>query len=406
MQSPAVIFLVAVTIRLWAAAQLSPAKAWQYFYEYNEFARIAWAMVSGYGYSSPWANTPLAPTAVEPPVYSFLLAGIFKLAGTYTYISLWIGIGLNAVLSAITGVLILRIGKRDFGTPVGILAAWVWSCWLYEAAVAIRLWESSLAALLLVAALWWLPDLARSPRPGSWITFGLLAGMAALTNTTLLALFPLFLFWAWFASQRQGNRSSKLALAAIAVFLCTLLPWTVRNYETFRRLMPLRDNFGLELWIGNHVGATEERQYPSAFPILDPTEYNQMGEIVFMESKRNLAVQFIREHPGSFLQLSFRRFVRFWVTPEGSAWPCISLLAWIGLWLAIRREPLRFAPYAVVVLVFPAIYYVTHTFPTYRHPIEPTLLLCAAYGLMEAGKQISLTSRPLDRAKQSADTAA
>ena len=170
--------------------------------------------------------------------------------------------------------------------------------------------------------------------------------------------------------------------------------------------MPLRDNFGLELWIGNHAGATEESQYPSAFPLLDPTEYNQMGEIAFMESKRNLAVQFIREHPESFLQLSFRRFVRFWETPKGSAWPCISFLAWIGLGLRIRREPLRFAPYGAVVLVFPAIYYVTHTFPTYRHPVEPALLLGAAYGLMEAGRQISLTGRRLNRVKQSADAAA
>jgi len=143
-KSPLVVFLVALIARVWVLRQLLPAKAWPDFYEHNEFARIAWAIVSGFGYSSPWANTPLSPTAVEPPVYSYLLAGIFKLTGAYSYASLWIAVGLNAVLSAVSAVIILHIGKRDFGALTGILAAWVWSCWLYEAAVSVRLWESSL----------------------------------------------------------------------------------------------------------------------------------------------------------------------------------------------------------------------------------------------------------------------
>src|SRR3981081_3885098 len=70
--SPRVLFPRAVIARLRVLSQLLPAKAWPDFYEHNEFARIAWAVVSGYGYSSPWAHTPIAPTAVEPPVYSYL----------------------------------------------------------------------------------------------------------------------------------------------------------------------------------------------------------------------------------------------------------------------------------------------------------------------------------------------
>ena len=96
---------------------------------------------------------------MEPPIYAYLLAGIFKLAGTYSYPSLWIGVGLNAVLSAFTAVLILRIGKRDFSAATGILAAWIWSAWLYEAVVAVRLWESSISALFLMIAWLWLPPI-------------------------------------------------------------------------------------------------------------------------------------------------------------------------------------------------------------------------------------------------------
>src|SRR5262249_24305193 len=137
-ESPAVVFLVAPTVRVWVLSQLLPQKAWEYFYRYNEPSRIAWALVSGFGYSSPWPHTPLAPTAQQPPVYPLVVAGIFKLAGSYSYQSLWIATVLNAVFSSLTAVLILRLGKRDFSRLAATLAAWVWACWIYEAAAAVR----------------------------------------------------------------------------------------------------------------------------------------------------------------------------------------------------------------------------------------------------------------------------
>ena len=390
--SPRIVFLVTLTARLWVLFQLLPGKAWSDFYDHNEFARIAWAIVSGFGYSSPWAHTPLAPTAVEPPAYSFLLAGIFKLAGAYSYISLWVAVALNAVLSAITAVLILRIGKRDFGTATGVLAAWVWSCWIYEAVVSVRLWESSLSALLLATAMLVLPKLAESTRWSLWLLFGLLAGVSALTNTTLLSLFPFFWMWLWIDYRRRGLSCGKVLLSSVGVCMLTLMPWTIRNYETFHRLIPMRDNFGLELWIGNHE---ETLQFPHDFPLIDPSEHNRLGEIRFMEAKRQIALQFIRQHPREFLRFSARRCVRYWTTPEGSAWPWTSLLAGLGLILALQRLKSGAVPSAIVMLFFPSAYYVTHTFPTYRHPIEPVILLLSSYAairLLMVGRVINYES--------------
>ena len=386
-KSPRIVFLIALTARLWALSQLLPAKAWTGFYEYNEFARIAWAMVSGYGYSSPWAHTPLAPTAVEPPVYSFLIAGIFRLAGAYSYASLWLAVGLNAVLSAVTGMLILKVGKRDFGAPTGVLAAWVWSCWLYEAVVSVRLWESSLSALLLITALLELPRLAESSRWPRWLLFGALAGIAALTNTTLLSLFPFFWLWLWIVCRRRARSCSKLVLCSIGVCVLVILPWTIRNLETFQRLIPIRDNFGLELWIGNHEGAMQAHQFPRDFPLIDPSEYNRLGEIRFMEAKRQIAVQFIRENPTEFLQLSARHAFRYWTAPQEFIWLPLSFMAWLGAAAALWRKGLAAAPYAIVLIVFPLVYYITHTFSSYRHPTEPVMFLLAAYAMVIAVEQ-------------------
>ena len=373
--SPRIVFLVALTARLWVLFQLLPNNAWRYFYQYNEPSRIAWALVSGFGYSSPWANTPLTPTAQQPPMYPLLLAGIFELAGSYSYLSLWIAVALNAVFSALTAVLILQIGKRTFGTSIGILAAWVWSCWQYEAVVSIRLWESSLSALLLTVGLLLLPELGGSIRPWRWLVFGALAGVAALTNTTLLSVFWLFWMWLWIGYRRRGRSCNKPLMASVAVCVLTILPWTIRNYETFRRLVPMRDNFGLELWIGNHEG--EARLNGDDFQRM-VAEYGRLGELRFMDTKRQIAVQFIRQHPGSFLRLSAQRFFKYWSAPDGSVWLLVSLLAWQGMIVALWQKGLEAVPYAIVLVMFPLVYYVTHSGSTYRHPAEPVILMLAA----------------------------
>jgi hypothetical protein len=378
--SPRIIFLVALTARIWVLSQLLPGNAWHDFYQYNEPAHIAWSVVSGAGYSSPWANTVSMPTAQQPPVYPYLLAGIFKLAGAYSYLSLWIAVGLNAVFSALTAVVILKIGKRAFGTPSGVLAAWIWSCWIYEAVVSIRLWESSLSALLLAVALWMLPKLASSLRPLLWASFGVLAGLAALTNTTLLSVFPFFGLWLWIDYRRRGISCGKWLVASVGICVLALLPWAVRNYSTFHRMVPIRDNFGLELWLGNHEGVTHV--FDRDFPLLDPGEYNALGEIRFMEAKRDIALEFIGRNPGAFLRLSARHCFQFWSLPEKSTWLALSLLAWAGMVLALRRKGLDAVPYALGILIFPLVYYITHIFSTYRHPIEPTILLLAAYAMV------------------------
>jgi 4-amino-4-deoxy-L-arabinose transferase-like glycosyltransferase len=383
-ESPAVIFVIAVSMRLWTAGQLLPEKVGPYFYRYNEPSRIAWALVSGHGYSSPWPNTPLLPTAQQPPAYPLLLAAIFRVFGAYSLSSLWTAVSLNAIFAALTAIAMLRIGVTNFGRPVGVLSAWIWACWLYEAAVSIRLWESALSTLWLTISLLFLPTVVASTRASRWLLFGLLAGVAALTNTTLLAIFPFFWLWLWIRGRALGSSCHRRLLASVAICLLVVTPWTIRNYVVFHRLMPMRDNFGLEFWVGNH-DVTDHGQ----FPLSNPAEYNRLGELQFMETKGQVALEFVRQHPREFWRLSLQRVARFWSEPDGSAWPWISLLAWLGVILAVRRKGIETMPYLVVLLIFPLVYYVTHTFATYRHPIEPVMLLLAAYAAGSAARIVS-----------------
>jgi hypothetical protein len=380
-QSPILIFLLAFTIRLVLAAQILPERAWSYFFQRNEPSHIAWAVATGHGFSSPWPNTPLLPTAQQPPLYPLVLAAIFKLFGVYSYRSLWIAIVLNASFAAFTAAAILGIGKQAFCPEVGVLAAWVWSCSLLEAADSVRLWESSLSALLLISAVALLLKLKSSSDLSGWLVFGVLAGLAALNNTSLIAVFPFFWIWLWYAHRRRGGSVRRNLLSSIAVFLLMLVPWTIRNYVVFHQFIPIRDNFGLELWVGN--------RHDTDFSIDNVAEFNQLGEIRFMHTKRDLALQSIRAHPDKFVRAMAWRCYRYWVAPDGSAWPWISLAAWAGLVLMLRRRGFEAVPFAIVLVVFPIIYYVTHSHVTYRYPIEPEILLCAAYAVVTTAQLLA-----------------
>jgi 4-amino-4-deoxy-L-arabinose transferase-like glycosyltransferase len=382
LSSPLAIFLVALLTRLQVMKELLPGNAWPGFYANNEAARIGWAIASGFGFSSPWPHTALVTTSQQPPVYPYLLAAIFKLTGVYSDLSLWLAVELNAVLSALTAVLLFHLGRRVYGESAGIIAAWIWAIWLYASVVSIRLWESSLSAFLLTSGLLLLLELENSLRPSHWLLFGGLAGTSILTNATLLSLFPLFWVWLWIGYRRRGVSCAKVLCGSVMVCSLILVPWTVRNYATFQRLIPVRDNLGLELWIGNHQGVTHLYAYSGSFPLIDPAEYNRLGEMKFMETKRDVALQFIRRNPGTFLSLCGQRCYNYWTAPQPHTWLPVSLLAWAGAIVGLWRKRPGAVPFVLVLVVFPAIYYVTHPWPTYRHPMEPLMVVLAVYAVL------------------------
>jgi 4-amino-4-deoxy-L-arabinose transferase-like glycosyltransferase len=383
--SPWAIFLVAFGIRLVVIWQLLPAHAQTGFYEQNEPARIASNIVSGHGFSSPWPRTPLVPTAQQPPVYPYLLAAIFKSSGVFSATSLWIAVMVNALASALTAVLILKAGRITFGSTTALVAAWVWACSVYEAVVAVRLWPTGLSALFLMLSMSLTLKLARSSRVRYWVELGLLAGCSGLTNPALLSLFPFFWLWLWIGQPGRGRGNGRYVLLSVLIAAATLLPWTLRNYASLGRLVPVRDNFGMELWIGNHDGVTHLYDFRGGFPLLDPEEYNHLGEIGFMEAKRDIAMQFIRQHPGQFLRLSGQRFFDYWGSPDPGFWLVVSGLAWLGVFLMLRQKATGAVLYAFVFAVFPCVYYVTHTWSTYRNPMEPLMALTAIYLLERLG---------------------
>ena len=368
-----------------------------------EMGRIGRSLALGQGFSNPF-NQATGPTAWEPPLYPFLIAGVFKLFGIYTHASALVLLCINSLFSALTCVPIFLIAKRCFDEKVAIWTAWMWAVLPSVMFWCTRwVWETSLAALLLALIFWLTLDLEERDGLKPWLEFGLLWGIAALTNTSLLAFLPASGLWAWYRRWKCGKPSLAGVVLASLLFVGCVAPWTARNYRTFGRLMFLRSNFGAELRIGNGPGADGTwREY------LHPTQnvyqmrlYQQLGEIAYVDQRKREAVAFIREDYTRFAGLCLKRFVYYWGgAPRASETPALALmknsvflassvLAFWGLGRALRKRRPGAWLFFWLILCYPAVYYAVFPHPRYRHPIEPELGILIVYVISEAEKRVA-----------------
>jgi hypothetical protein len=257
-------------------------------------------------------------------------------------------------------------------------------------------WETSLAALILAVIFWLVLELEELSGPSPWIAFGLLWGVAALTNTSLLSFLPPSALWAWYRRRKQGKRSlGGMALAAL-FFCAAIAPWLVRNHQVFGKFVFIRSNFGAELRLGNGPGADGTWMF-----YLHPTQnqlalrqYEQMGEIAYVAERKRQALDFIRADYGRFARLSAKRFVYYWagrprsseqaIWIDNSAFLGVSVLAFWGLGRALGRRKRSSWLFLWLLVSYPAVYYFVYPHARYRHPIEPQMAILVAYLISEA----------------------
>src|SRR5450755_2887795 len=146
-----------------------------------EMGRIARSIAMGQGFSSP-TDLPTGPSAWAPPVYPYILAGVFRLFGIYSNLSALVILAINSIFSALTCLALYRIAEKIYGVAVARATAWTWALFPYAIYWPVRVvWEMSLSAYLLSLALLLTLRMAdQAPRPRAWIGFGLLWGLLAL----------------------------------------------------------------------------------------------------------------------------------------------------------------------------------------------------------------------------------
>lgn len=391
-------FLVALLIRVTVTHFLYHEWLDPFVLEHWAFGRIGRSLALGQGFSNPMADT--GPSALLPPIYPYILAAIFKLFGVYTKTSIIAALVLNGIISSATCIPVYFLAKKCFGGRAAKWAGWGWALSPYGIYYgADWAWSTPLITLLLCCLFLWALNLEDDGRIKIWLAFGVVTGASILTEPSILSVVPLLVLYTCY---RRYRRRSPWLLQAAAAALATLIaitPWTIRNYELFHKLIPVRSGLGLELYIGNNgydLSWVNRDLHPN-HNAAEQSEYERDGEIVFMNHKRDQAMDYIRNHPAWYAKMTLRRFVYLWTgywslsreylalepldPPNIFVCMILTILMLMGLIRTARQNRALAIRFAIAFVFYPAVYCLTHPETYYIRPLDPLINILAMYAL-------------------------
>ena len=183
------------------------------------------------------------------PLYVFFLAAAHLIAGH----NLLFVMAVQAVLGAMTCVLVYKIGELAFDQATGATAAAIAA--VYGPLVfytAIVLTEPVLV-FVNTALVYALTKAYLGGGERNWLFAGAILGVSSLGKPNILVLAPAVIALNWLAPGRKCKRTDALWLLAGAAAI--VAPVMLRN-TLAGGVAPVTGNFGVNLYIGNHPNAT------------------------------------------------------------------------------------------------------------------------------------------------------
>lgn len=391
------------------------------------YHNLALRVNDGYGFTfgeNWWPVTQAnAPTAHWSYLYTFYLAFIYKVFGPNPLVARLLQAVIVGVLQPYLAYL---LGRRVFGTAVGLWAAALTAVYIYFVYYAANLMTESFYITLILASLYVTMRLADSAKKPDikWALFlGLLFGLIILLRQLYLLIIPFQVLWLLWARFRR-DKWLPLAEAVLAglVVMAMVLPITYYNYQRFDRFVLLNTNAGYAFFWGNHpVYGVHFSPLRNDYTELIPAELlsQNLDEAALDQELLKLGLGFITDDPGRIFWLSVSRipvYFMFWPAAESGMVSNITRVGSFGLmlpfmiygvFLALRRHwswALLQHPIFLLLmfaLLYTAIHLISWALIRYRLPVDAVLLIFAGYGLYDLARRVISQMLPALQAKPS-----
>ena len=347
-----------------------------------------------------------------PPLYPFFLVGVYQTLGRDP---IAVAVAQIVLDVGVMGML-FWLGQRVTGQETtGLLAAAFYGFYPYLLYQNLSVNDTALFIFLLVAGVV-SAYRARDTRGWGWAALmGLSLGLAALTKTWVLLIWPLLTLW-W--GRKLGWRqAARLALVGGALTVVVVTPWTVRNTRLQGEFVFLSTNGGSNLHQGNNPCAADylargwDVQWIRANCMGAPPP--DLSETAADRWHRQAALDYLRAHPEDWLRLFG---TKLWVLWSPAIMPYalppdpyliddavlqfyrsrsfqlarvvhllyftpLLVLGLVGWALAARRK-LEIAPLLSVFAAITVTYVVFHPSTRYRAPADPFVFVLSAYALV------------------------
>lgn len=371
-------------------------------------------------------------TAYRPPLYVLWIAGAYGVFGTFSLLGpSFLQVLVSAGSVYLIYLLALQIWKREEYANASALILAIHPYVVYHDAA---LYHTFLSTALLLGGFFLLFRGIEKLRKRELFFSGICFGLCILIISVIVPFLGLLVI----AGIALWKITWKRRMVLVAMFLAGLLvawgPWIIRNAVVFHAFIPLTTESGSTLWIGNNPEAEvrlplrthESSPVPQGTRFNIPEQYGYCNEqpdvceggVSEAEESRelkNLAMEWIKAHPNTFVRLTIWRYASIWspfLTPAktffGSqlltavitygyfSWN-IALYALIlfGTWTAWHANKKRETILLwLLALSGTGAYALFLYFTKYRIPFESILIVLAGPGLIMLRDRLRLKLSP------------
>jgi len=337
------------------------------------------------------------------PLYPYFLAVVYKLAGPGL---LTVKI-IQGALGAATAGLTFLLAREIFGKVAGLIAGFIAAMYVpfifYDSSILFPV----LATLLNTAMLYFLYRGVLRGGEANYLVAGLLAGLSAAGNASVLAFGPLAVGFILLHGKAPLRRRVRKAAVFVVGVALVVTPITIRNAVLGKDFVPLTSNAGLNLYIGNSERSTGAYVKPLELDVYKDPEGEAIAEAAMGRNLkpsevsaywRDRALDYIGANPGAFASNLLRKAFYFWSVyevPQIEHLPFEKRYSWLlripspsfgmicplgilGMILALRKRK-----EAWLLLLFMLAYSSTivafFVVARYRLPMVPALMVFASY---------------------------
>jgi 4-amino-4-deoxy-L-arabinose transferase-like glycosyltransferase len=219
------------------------------------YSRIAGALYAGDGYTQGPDFEYLQSASNYQPGLPLLVAAIYELRGESDEELARIVL---ALLSSLAIPFTFLIGRRLAGPAAGLIGAMAIAIYPALLEYSGMLMTEPIGTALLAGMLLLYLRACEEERAWPWAAAGVAIGALAMLRPEYLLfvlVLPLLTLAPWRRRPSHGRRRPRLAALMAACALLVLLPWTVRNYVAFERLVPISTGGGQVLYEGSYIDA-------------------------------------------------------------------------------------------------------------------------------------------------------
>lgn len=309
-----------------------------------EYYEIAKSVYAGKGFANPFRYAhDTGPTAWMPPVLPYALAGLLWATGGDEVEVMNAFIVLQCAALVVAGVLALLLARRIGLNPWAVLGVFLWLLVSHFGIVFQQTHDfgAVLVALTAVVAVVAKGNpLCSVPRAVAW---GLAGGFVALVSPVVGFVWGVLTL----VEAARGRTLGRLVVCGLATAVA-LTPWTIRNYQTFGKLIPVKSNLSYELYQAQCLepdGLMSLPQLLKNHPFHErgrrDADYARLGEVAYLAEKSAAFRSAVAADPREFGKRVLARLLA--ATLVYAPFDARGEHEWYwGLWLSRLTHPLAF----------------------------------------------------------------